>query len=60
MTTGVSSLRNALSDRRGSDGVTPLEWYLCLCRRRDGKRHRQNHPRDRQVELGSPDKESRR
>src|ERR1035437_4590285 len=30
-----------------------LEGYLFLCRRRDGKRRRQNHRRHRQVDIGS-------
>jgi len=50
---------DAVSDDGGADGVIPLErtleGYLVLCRRRDGKRHRQNHPRHGQVDLGSRD-----
>ena len=54
---GASS-RDALNKRGRCDGVIPLErtleWYLCL-RRREGKRRRQNHPRDRQVDFRSRD-----
>src|SRR5262245_17190647 len=43
--------------RQGVMGVLSLEGtlkgYLFLCRRRDGKRRRQNHRRHRQVDIGS-------
>jgi hypothetical protein len=49
--------RDALSVYGRDEGVIPLErtvkGYLCLGRRREGKRRRQNHRRHRQVDLRS-------
>jgi hypothetical protein len=49
--------RDALSAYGRDDGVIPLErtvkGYLCLGRRREGKRRRQNHRRQRQVDIRS-------